>query len=56
MPAIVKEGVLQAFEIIRQEEIAAPIDIIFETILEHMGPLNATPSASRRQTGRPGQQ
>jgi uncharacterized protein YndB with AHSA1/START domain len=39
----VKEGVLQAFEIIKEEEIAAPIDIVFETILEQMGPLNSTP-------------
>ncbi|HTJ29940.1 MAG TPA: SRPBCC domain-containing protein [Acidobacteriaceae bacterium] len=43
MPAIVKEGVLQAFEIIKEEEIAAPIDIVFETILEQMGSLNSTP-------------
>jgi uncharacterized protein YndB with AHSA1/START domain len=43
MPATVKEGVLQAFEIVREEEIAAPIDIVFETILEQMGPLNSTP-------------
>ena len=43
MPATVKEGVLEAFEIIKQEEIAAPIDIVFETILEQMGPLNSTP-------------
>ena len=43
MPATVKEGVLQAFEIIREEEIAAPVEIVFETILEQMGPLNSTP-------------
>jgi len=43
MPAIIKEGVLQAFEITKEEEIAAPIDIVFETILEQMGPLNSTP-------------
>ena len=43
MAATVKEGVLQAFEIIKEEEIAAPIDIVFETILEQMGPLNSTP-------------
>lgn len=43
MPAIAKEGVLQAFEIVKEEEIAAPIAIVFETILEQMGPLNATP-------------
>src|SRR6202522_1993956 len=43
MPATVKEGVLQAFEIIKEEEIAAPIEIVFETILEQMGPMNSTP-------------
>src|ERR1700761_7337725 len=40
MAATVKEGVLEAFEIVKEEEIAAPIDIVFETILEQMGPLN----------------
>lgn len=43
MAATVKEGVLQAFEITKEEEIAAPIEIVFETILEQMGPLNSTP-------------
>jgi uncharacterized protein YndB with AHSA1/START domain len=43
LAATVKEGVLQAFEIIKEEEIAAPIEIVFETILEQMGPLNSTP-------------
>jgi uncharacterized protein YndB with AHSA1/START domain len=43
MAATVKENVLQAFEIIKEEEIAAPIAIVFETILEQMGPLNSTP-------------
>jgi uncharacterized protein YndB with AHSA1/START domain len=43
MPATVKQDVLQAFEIIKEEEIAAPIEIVFETILEQMGPLNSTP-------------
>ena len=43
MAATVKEGVLQAFEIVRDEEIAAPIEIVFETILEQMGPLNSSP-------------
>jgi uncharacterized protein YndB with AHSA1/START domain len=40
MAATVKEGVVEAFEIIKEEEIAAPIEIVFETILEQMGPLN----------------
>ncbi len=43
MAATVKEGVLEAFEIIKEEEIAAPIEIVFETILEQMGPLNTIP-------------
>ena len=43
MAATVKEGVLEAFEIVKEEEIAAPIGIVFETILEQMGPLNSTP-------------
>jgi uncharacterized protein YndB with AHSA1/START domain len=43
MPATVREGVVGAFEIIKEEEIAAPIDIVFETILEQMGPFNSTP-------------
>jgi uncharacterized protein YndB with AHSA1/START domain len=43
MAATVKEGVLNAFEIIKEEEIAAPIDIVFETILEQMGPMNTIP-------------
>src|ERR1700753_2161386 len=43
MPATVKEDVLQAFEIIKEEQITAPIEMVFETILEQMGPLNSTP-------------
>ena len=43
MAATVKEDVVQAFEVIKEEEIAAPIEIVFETILEQMGPLNSTP-------------
>jgi uncharacterized protein YndB with AHSA1/START domain len=34
---------VQTFEIVKQEEITAPIAIVFETILEQMGPFNATP-------------
>jgi uncharacterized protein YndB with AHSA1/START domain len=43
MAATVKESVVRAFEIVKEEEIAAPIEIVFETILEQMGPLNSTP-------------
>lgn len=32
---------VQTLEIVKEEEIAAPIGIVFETILEQMGPLNA---------------
>lgn len=42
MAVMVMEGVLNAFEIVQEEEIAAPADIVFETILEQMGPLNFT--------------
>jgi hypothetical protein len=43
MAATIQEQVVQTFEIVKQEQIAAPIDIVFETILEQMGPLNSTP-------------
>ena len=43
MAATVHEQVVQAFEIVKDEEIAAPIEIVFETILEQMGPMNSTP-------------
>jgi uncharacterized protein YndB with AHSA1/START domain len=34
---------VQTFEIVKQEEIAAPVALVFETILEQMGPMNSTP-------------
>lgn len=37
------EQVVQTLEVIKDEEIAASIDIVFETILEQMGPYNETP-------------
>jgi uncharacterized protein YndB with AHSA1/START domain len=43
MPTNVQEQVVQTFEVVKDEEIAAPIGIVFETILEQMGPLNSTP-------------
>jgi uncharacterized protein YndB with AHSA1/START domain len=43
MAATIQEQVVQAFEIVKEEEIAAPIGIVFEAILEQMGPLNSTP-------------
>jgi uncharacterized protein YndB with AHSA1/START domain len=46
MPTTTVEQGLQTFEIVKQEQIAAPIDIVFETILEQMGPLNSAPEKS----------
>lgn len=43
MPNNVAEQTIQTLEIVKEEEIAATIDIVFETILEQMGPLNSTP-------------
>jgi uncharacterized protein YndB with AHSA1/START domain len=44
MPTNIQETAqVSTFEIVKLEEIAAPIDIVFETILEQMGPLNSTP-------------
>jgi uncharacterized protein YndB with AHSA1/START domain len=40
MPTSVSEETFQTLEIIKDELIAAPIDIVFETILEQMGPYN----------------
>ncbi|HEY6376016.1 MAG TPA: SRPBCC domain-containing protein, partial [Edaphobacter sp.] len=40
MPNNVAEQTIQTMEILKEEEIAAPIDIVFETILEQMGPYN----------------
>jgi len=42
MAATIQEQVVQAYEIVKEEEIAAPIDIVFETILEQLGPFNQT--------------
>jgi uncharacterized protein YndB with AHSA1/START domain len=43
MATNIQEQAVSTFEIVKQEEIAAPIGIVFETILEQMGPLNSTP-------------
>jgi hypothetical protein len=44
MATSIQEKAVQTFEIAKHEEIAAPIDIVFETILEQMGPLNSVPA------------
>lgn len=41
-----QEQAIQTLEIIKEEEIAAPIGVVFETILEQMGPHNETPDGS----------
>jgi uncharacterized protein YndB with AHSA1/START domain len=46
MPATLTEQAIQTLEITREEEIAAPIDIVFETLLEQMGPMNETPDGN----------
>lgn len=43
---VVEQQVIQTLEIEREEEIAAPIEIVFETILEQMGPYNETPETA----------
>ncbi|HTD97497.1 MAG TPA: SRPBCC domain-containing protein [Edaphobacter sp.] len=43
MPANALEQTIQTLEILKDEEIAAPIDVVFETILEQMGPYNEAP-------------
>jgi hypothetical protein len=37
---------IRTLEIVKDEEIAASIDIVFESILEQMGPLNETPDGA----------
>ena len=44
MPTNIQEQAVQTFEIVKNEDIAAPIGIVFGTILEQMGPLNSVPS------------
>jgi len=42
LTSLTEQGI-QTLEVIKDEEIAAPIDIVFEAILEQMGPRNETP-------------
>ena len=43
MAATVTEQTVHALEIVKEEEIAAPIKMVFEAILEQMGPMNEAP-------------
>lgn len=40
MPIMITEQTVHTLEFVREEQIAAPMDLVFETILEEMGPLN----------------
>lgn len=42
----VSEQTIQTIEIVKDEEIAAPIGIVFESILEQIGPYNAHPDGT----------
>ena len=46
MSTTVSEQTIQTLEVVRDEEIAAPIEVVFETILEQMGPANETPDGT----------
>jgi uncharacterized protein YndB with AHSA1/START domain len=46
MATSLSEQVIQTLEVVKDEEIAAPIEIVFETILEQMGPYNETPDGT----------
>jgi uncharacterized protein YndB with AHSA1/START domain len=41
MPATVEEQTVSAFEIIEEESIDAPIDIVFQAVLDELGPEGA---------------
>ena len=43
MSRTITEQTVHALEIVKEEEIAAPIDVVFKTILEQMGPENEAP-------------
>ncbi len=49
MTTTLTEQTTQTFEVLKDEEIGAPIDIVFETILEQMGPYNQTADGTSMQ-------
>lgn len=49
MTTTLTEQTTQTFEVLKDEEIGAPIDIVFETILEQMGPYNQTGDGTSMQ-------
>jgi len=44
--AVSTEQEIRTFEIVKEEAIAASIDIVFETLLEQLGPYNQTPDGA----------
>jgi len=46
MPTTLIEQTVQTLEILKDEQIAAPPDIVFETILEQISALNETPDGT----------
>jgi uncharacterized protein YndB with AHSA1/START domain len=46
MPAASTEQEIRRFEIVKEEAIAASIEIVFETLLEQLGPYNQTPDGT----------
>lgn len=46
MPASISEQTVQTLEVVRDEQIAAPLDIVWECILEQMGPASETPDGT----------
>jgi uncharacterized protein YndB with AHSA1/START domain len=46
MPTRPSEQGIHTLAVVKDEEIAASIDIVFETLLEQMGPYNETPEGS----------
>src|SRR5271170_7771546 len=46
MMVVSTEQEIRTFEIVKEEAIAASIDIVFETLLEQLGPYNQTPDGA----------
>jgi uncharacterized protein YndB with AHSA1/START domain len=46
MMAVSTEQEIRTFEIVKEEAIAASIEIVFETLLEQLGPYNQTPDGA----------
>jgi len=46
MMAVSTEQEVRSFEVVKEEKIAASAEIVFESILEQMGPFNETPDGT----------